>query len=608
MVKNKDLNGMGLDPQPKKEPERKNRDFKKYINKKTITITTMSALVLGGIVLSTNVDAQNAVRETANEISVTVMKTRHSSDFENKAVLQENEAIQAESKQALDKITAEWTDNSADEIRAEVERQREAGLDAYVVQWGDTLEVLAEVLNTTVDELVARNNISDRHLILAGDILDGVLYQTTNADRLSDEEMVGVSTDLSHLQESESENPDDNPEFSPADGEAVENPDAPVSNENDVESDDLDEGGVEAVDEAVDGNEGEGVTGEQKPAEDIAEPAVERPTKELTEEDLDDFGVLPIDPTADVQSEESDVFVGEDPDSEPLEVPDEQIDIYVVSVVTEQVDEEIPFKTEVIEDDELAEDQRIVETAGTVGLAVTSTEVSTLSDGSTRKGEAVREVVLEPINEVVRVGTLPIAEVKEESEEYVREVLVDYEVEEIEVDDLGPGERRVTQPGEYGVRYELVKDTFDSNGNFMAEEVVEENFEGERGGETYKASEPVKEIVEVGKEIEYDRIEEEVREVKDPIPVMTKTVEAGEPLIDRHDNPILDINGDPLVLLPGEEYVEEEGSHPIVKRTFKVYYKDGVEDPVYEEMIHTDFVPEENFVDVGSFKWIHQAK
>src|SRR5699024_250394 len=159
-----------------------------------------------------------------------------------------------------------------------------------------------------------------------------------------------------------------------------------------------------------------------------------------------------------------------------------------------------------------------------------------------------------------------------------------------------------------GIRYELVKDIFDSDGNYKDEEVIDENFEGEYGGESYEASEPVKQIVEIGKEIDHDRIEEEVREVKDPIPVMTKTVEAGEPLIDRHDNPILDINGDQLVLLHGEEYVEEEGSHLIIKRTFKVYYKDGVEEPVYEEIIHTDFVPEENFVDVGSFKWIHQAK
>src|SRR5699024_7052889 len=186
-----------------------------------------------------------------------------------------------------------------------------------------------------------------------------------------------------------------------------------------------------------------------------------------------------------------------------------------------------PFKTEIIEDDELAEDQRIVETAGVNGLAVTETEVRTLSDGSTQKGESVRKVVLDPINEVIRVGTLPTVEVEDKSEEYVREVLLDYEVEEIEVDDLGPGEKRVKQQGEYGIRYELVKDIFDSDGNYKDEEVIDENFEGEYGGESYEASEPVKQIVEVGKEIEYDRIEEEVREVKDPIPVMTKTVEAG---------------------------------------------------------------------------------
>lgn len=597
--------GMGLGQQPNKEPERKKRSFKQYVNKKTVTMASMSALALGGFVLATNVEAQDAVRETANEVTVAVMKTRHSSNFENKDVLQNNELIQSESKEALKGITSQWTDNTAEEIRAEIERQREAGLDAYVVQWGDTLEVLAEVLSTTVDELVGRNNISDRHLILAGDILDGVLYQTTNADRLSEDQLVGVSTDLSHLQE---ENED---EKTLAEGEGVENPDESVSDE-DVD-DSLDEGNFGAVEDSDNKDD----VDEDVPTNQIlpVDPAVENSAKESEDEELADdepadFGVLPINPSdiVDVKDETPDVFVGEDPDSETLEVPEEQIESYVVSVTMEQSDEDIEFETEYIEDDELDDGAEFVETAGVNGLAVTETEVSTLSDGSTQKGESVRKVVLEPINEVVRVGTLPTVDVEDKSEEYVREVLLDYEVEEVEVDDLGPGEKRVKQQGEYGIRYELVKDIFDFEGNYKDEEVIDENFEGEYGSESYEVSEPVKEIVEVGKEIDYDRVEEVVREVKEPISVKAQTVEAGVPLIDRHKNPILDINGDPLLLLQGEEYVGEEGSHPIVNRMFKVYYKDGVEEPVYEEMIHTEFVPEEDFVDFGSFKWIYQAK
>lgn len=597
--------GMGLGQQPNKEPEIKKRSFKQYVNKKTVTMASMSALALGGFVLATNVEAQDAVRETANEVTVAVMKTRHSSNFENKDVLQNNELIQSESKEALKGITSQWTDNTAEEIRAEVERQREAGLDAYVVQWGDTLEVLAEVLSTTVDELVDRNNISDRHLILAGDILDGVLYQTTNADRLSEDQLVGVSTDLSHLQE---ENED---EKTLADGEVVEKSDESVSDE-DVD-DSLDEGNFGAVEDSDNKDDAD----EDVPTNQIlpVDPAVENSAKESEDEELvddepADFGVLPINPSdiVDVEDETPEVFVGEDPDSETLEVPEEQIESYVVSVTMEQSDEVIEFETEYIEDDELDDGAEFVETAGVNGLAVTETEVSTLSDGSTQKGESVRKVVLEPINEVVRVGTLPTVEVEDKSEEYVREVLLDYEVEEVEVDDLGPGEKRVKQQGEYGIRYELVKDIFDFEGNYKDEEVIDENFEGEYGSESYEASEPVKQIVEVGKEIDYDRVEEVIREVKEPISVKTQTVEAGVPLIDIYKNPILDINGDPLLLLQGEEYVVEEGSHPIVKRMFKVYYKDGVEEPVYEEMIHTEYVPEEDYVDFGSFKWIYQAK
>lgn len=146
-----------------------------YINKKTITITAMSALALGGVFLATNVEAQESIRTTVNEVSVSAMKTRHSSDFENKDVVQSDETIQKESSLAMGGIAATWTDNSVEEIKTEIERQRELGLPAYVVQWGDTLSVLAEALGVSVDYLVDLNNISDRHLILTGDILVGVL-------------------------------------------------------------------------------------------------------------------------------------------------------------------------------------------------------------------------------------------------------------------------------------------------------------------------------------------------------------------------------------------------------------------------------------------------
>ena len=157
------------------EKEKSSKTLSDFLNKKTITITAMSAIALSGAFLATNVEAQEAVKTTFNEVSVSVMKTRHSSDFDGKDEIQSDESIQKESSSALGAITATWSDNAVEKIKAEIERQREAGLSAYIVQWGDTLSVLAEALGVSVEYLVEVNNISDRHLILTGDILIGVL-------------------------------------------------------------------------------------------------------------------------------------------------------------------------------------------------------------------------------------------------------------------------------------------------------------------------------------------------------------------------------------------------------------------------------------------------
>lgn len=202
--KNKPLvEGMNLGDEQSSDKEKATKTFNDFINKKTMTITAMSALALGGVFLATNVEAQESIRTTVNEVSVSVMKTRHSSDFEGKEDIQSDETIQKESSSALENITATWTDNSVEEIKAEIERQRELGLTAYVAQWGDTLSVLSEAVGVSVEYLVEQNNISDRHLILTGDILVGVLSNDMVSPNSNESERTISEEELNELLEQE---------------------------------------------------------------------------------------------------------------------------------------------------------------------------------------------------------------------------------------------------------------------------------------------------------------------------------------------------------------------------------------------------------------------
>lgn len=611
--------GMGLD---KQEPETENVtkfNFKKYLNRKTLAIGTMSALALGGLVVSTNAEAQEVIKTTTNEVTVAVMKTRHSSSFANKEVLQGDEKIQAASDQAMSQITATWTDNTAEEIRAEVERQREAGLDAYVVQWGDTLSVLAEVISVPVDELVARNNISDRHLILAGDILDGVLYQTTNEERLTDDDVANVSTDLSHLEEVEADGETRDTMDMPRPGLGgesglVENPDESVSSIEDTEEETkVDTKDIKDEDRGNFGPAvGDIVDDEDNPVNDIqpvrpSQPMLEKPTEAVNQKDMDS-GVEPATPEQiELDKDNPDVFVGEDPDVEPLEVPDEEIDAYVVSVTTDAVEEVLKYKTETIEDDTLYADTRVVEVAGLDGLAITETPISTLSDGSTQKGESQRHVVSEPINEVVRVGTIPVEVVEHDVDEYVREVSVPTEIQYVEVDDLLPGVERIVTEGKNGLSYEKVKVTVDANGFLVSEEILEANFKGEYDGVTYdNIVEMTPTVIEVGKAIPYDTTEESTQELEVPTGDNVVEVDAGVPLVDENNEPIVDENGEPITLKSGEEYIAREGSNTVINQKVIIYFKE--EDEVYREVINTGVINEEDIVHMGEFGLKYIAK
>ena len=145
------------------------RIMRKVKGKGWIAVAT-TALALG-------VSIPTTILAASPQAIQAVLTSAKSSSFDDKASLASDEAIQTESSKALDAITLKWTMNNLDQVKAEIERQKELGLEAYVVQWGDTLSVIAEAIESDVQELADANGITDRDLILTGDILNGVLSE-----------------------------------------------------------------------------------------------------------------------------------------------------------------------------------------------------------------------------------------------------------------------------------------------------------------------------------------------------------------------------------------------------------------------------------------------
>ncbi|MBD3949423.1 LysM peptidoglycan-binding domain-containing protein [Tuanshanicoccus lijuaniae] len=78
-------------------------------------------------------------------------------------------------KETIDNAPSVWKMRTVDDIKQEIQKQKDLKLVEYVVQSGDTLGVIAKTVNTTVDELATLNNIKDIHTLKVGQKLKGVL-------------------------------------------------------------------------------------------------------------------------------------------------------------------------------------------------------------------------------------------------------------------------------------------------------------------------------------------------------------------------------------------------------------------------------------------------
>lgn len=87
-------------------------------------------------------------------------------------------------------ITNQWRKRSIDEVKSTINEALITADQPYVIQWGDTLAIIADALGISVDDLASINQISNPDLIIAGSTLYfDVVNQTLTYTEPNGEEM-----------------------------------------------------------------------------------------------------------------------------------------------------------------------------------------------------------------------------------------------------------------------------------------------------------------------------------------------------------------------------------------------------------------------------------
>lgn len=134
----------------------------------------VAVALFGVVALGADIAQATIVSDTA----IAYVLRSDATSFEGKVDLAKE--VADESKKAFEGVTISWSPNTLDQVKAEIARQKELGLAAYVIQWGDTLSIVAEIIGTDVDTLAAANGIGDKDFILVGDLLINVLDAEIN--------------------------------------------------------------------------------------------------------------------------------------------------------------------------------------------------------------------------------------------------------------------------------------------------------------------------------------------------------------------------------------------------------------------------------------------
>ena len=165
----------------RREIHSKNRMTRKVLKK--VRGTWVAALLVGTVGVSAFVSEN--VNILANEDTSVVTDDTLESKFDGKAALFDNETIQAEVEKA--KAAPTDAERTVEDVKAEIKRQEEANLPIYVVQAGDTIQLLAEALGKSAEEFAHSNGLSVDSDLVVGDLLKGVV-KTENIPASSKED------------------------------------------------------------------------------------------------------------------------------------------------------------------------------------------------------------------------------------------------------------------------------------------------------------------------------------------------------------------------------------------------------------------------------------
>lgn len=182
-------------------------------------------------------------------------------------------------------------------------------------------------------------------------------------------------------------------------------------------------------------------------------------------------------------------------------------------------EEPIPYESKVVENPELEEGNTRIIQEGVEGRKTTATKTSTLN-GELVGEPIITEEVIEPIEEIIEVGTKEKKPEPIKSETVVVEVTtIPFETEIIENPELEEGISRVIQEGEVG-RKETTTVTKFSDGEVEGEPLVTEDV----------TKEPIKEVIEVGTGAKKDVTDEEDEELEEtPVGEETEKEPSEEP-------------------------------------------------------------------------------
>jgi len=232
-----------------------------------------------------------------------------------------------------------------------------------------------------------------------------------------------------------------------------------------------------------------------------------------------------------------------------------------VEVTEEQKTEEIPYETKEIEDPTLDKGEKVIEQAGVAGEKSVTYRVTYIGGIEVGRSIVSEVVTVEPVDEVIRVGT-KVTEVKEEQ----KTEEIPYEIKEIEDPTIDKGEKVIGQAGVAGEKTITYEVTY-VNGEEVDREVVSE----------VVTVEPVDEIIRVGTKVTEVKEEQKTEE----IPYGTKEIE----------DPTLDY---------GEKIVDQAGVAGEKEVTYKVTYVNGEE--VAREKVSEDVTvqPVDEIIKVGT--------